>query len=59
MIAFVIFKFELLSEFELWHRFFSARALSEVVGNFLFKRLIWNYSLLSFVNFNKDFFHYC
>jgi membrane protein len=55
MIAFVIFKFELLSEFELWHRFFFARALSEVVGNFSFKRLIWNYSLLSFVNFNKDF----
>ena len=55
MIAFVIFKFELLSEFELWHRFFFARALSEVVGNFLLKRLIWNYSLLSFVNFNKDF----
>lgn len=55
MIAFVIFKFELLSEFELWHRFFFARALSEVVGNFLSKRLIWNYSLLSFVNFNKDF----
>lgn len=55
MIAFVIFKFELLSEFELWHRFFFARALSEVVGNFLFKRLIWNYSLLSFVNFNKNF----
>lgn len=55
MIAFVIFKFELLSEFEIWHRFFFARALSEVVGNFLFKRLIWNYSLLSFVNFNKDF----
>lgn len=55
MIAFVIFKFELLSEFELWHRFVFARALSEVVGNFLFKRLMWNYSLLSFVNFNKDF----
>lgn len=38
MIAFVIFKFELLSEFELGHRFFFARALSEVVGNFFIQK---------------------
>lgn len=55
MIAFVIFKFELLSEFELWHRFFFARALSEVLGNFLFKRLAWDYKLLSMINFNRNF----
>lgn len=54
MIAFVVFKFEILSEFELWHRFFFVRALSEVLGNFLFKRLMWNYRLLNFINFNRN-----
>lgn len=55
LIALSIFKFELLSGFELWHRFYFARALSEVFGNLLFKRLFWKYKLNTVFNFKRKF----